>query len=104
MDIAIKFRNSPSMLQIQQNVSLKNFNTFGVEASAKHFVEINHEDDLVELFMDPQWKQERLLVLGGGSNMLLLNDFDGLVLHMNIRGFEHRINHNDVFVEAGGGE
>ncbi len=92
------------MLQIEQNVSLKNFNTFGVEALAKYFVEINHEDDLVELFMDPQWKQERLLVVGGGSNMLLLNDFDGLVLHVNIRGFEHRIEHNNVYVEAGGGE
>ncbi len=92
------------MLQIQQNVSLKNFNTFGVEASAKYFVEINHEDELVELFMDLQWKQMQLLVLGGGSNMLLINDFDGLVIHMNIRGFEHRINHNEVYVEAGGGE
>jgi UDP-N-acetylmuramate dehydrogenase len=92
------------MLQIQQNVSLKNFNTFGVEASAKYFVEINHEDELVELFMDPQWKQMELLVMGGGSNMLLINDFDGLVVHMNIRGFEHRINHNEVYVEAGGGE
>lgn len=92
------------MLQIQQNVSLKNFNTFGVEASAKYFVEINHEDELVELFMDPQWKQMELLVMGGGSNMLLINDFDGLVIHMNIRGFEHRINHSEVYVEAGGGE
>ena len=92
------------MLQIQQNVSLKNFNTFGVEAAAKYFVELNHEDELVELFMDPQWKQLELLVMGGGSNMLLINDFDGLVIHMNIRGFEHRINHNEVFVEAGGGE
>ena len=92
------------MLQIEQNYSLKNFNTFGVEASARYFVEINHDDDLVELFMDPQWKQIPLLVLGGGSNMLLLNNFDGLVIHMNIRGFEHRINHDEVFVEAGGGE
>jgi UDP-N-acetylmuramate dehydrogenase len=92
------------MLQIQQDVSLKNFNTFGVEASAKYFVEINHEDELVELFMDPQWKQMELLVIGGGSNMLLITDFDGLVIHMNIRGFEPRINHNEVYIEAGGGE
>jgi len=92
------------MLQIQQNVSLKNFNTFGVEANARYFVEINHEDDLVELFMDPQWLKMPRLVLGGGSNMLLLGDFAGLVIRINIRGFEHRINHNDVFVEAGGGE
>jgi UDP-N-acetylmuramate dehydrogenase len=92
------------MLQIQKNVSLKNFNTFGVEAAARFFVEINHQDELTELFMDPQWKQMKTLVLGGGSNMLLINDFDGLVIRMNIRGIEHRINHNEVFIEAGAGE
>jgi UDP-N-acetylmuramate dehydrogenase len=92
------------MLQIQQNVSLKNFNTFGVDVNARYFVEINHNDDLVELFMDPQWKQGRILILGGGSNMLLINDFDGLVIRINIRGIEHRISHNDVFIEAGAGE
>ena len=92
------------MLQIQQNVSLKNFNTFGVEATAKYFVEIAHEDDLVELFMDPQWLHIDRLVLGGGSNMLFIKDFDGLVIHLNIRGIEHRINHQEAFVEAGAGE
>jgi len=92
------------MLQIQENVSLKNFNTFGIDVSAKYFVEIGHEDELVELFMDPQWQQIERLVLGGGSNMLFVNDFDGLVIRMNIRGIEHRINHNEVFVEAGAGE
>ena len=92
------------MLQIQENVSLKNFNTFGIDVSAKYFVEIGHEDELVELFMDPQWQQIERLVLGGGSNMLFVNDFEGLVIRMNIRGIEHRINHNEVFVEAGAGE
>jgi UDP-N-acetylmuramate dehydrogenase len=92
------------MLQIQENVSLKNFNTFGVEANARYFVEINHKDELAELFLDPQWKQTKTLVLGGGSNLLLLNNFDGLVIRINIRGIEHRISHNDVFVEAGAGE
>jgi UDP-N-acetylmuramate dehydrogenase len=43
-------------------------------------------------------------VLGGGSNMLLVNTFDGLVIRINIRGIVHRISHNDVFVEAGAGE
>jgi UDP-N-acetylmuramate dehydrogenase len=92
------------MLQIQQNVSLKNFNTFGVDVNARYFAEINHEDELVELFMDPQWQQTERLVIGGGSNMLLINDFDGLVIRMNIRGIEHRINHEEVFIEAGAGE
>src|ERR1700760_232493 len=92
------------MLQIQQNVSLKNFNTFGVEAQARWFVEISHRDELTELFLDPLWKTMPMLVLGGGSNMLLRSDFDGLVIRINIRGIEHRISHNDVFVEAGAGE
>jgi UDP-N-acetylmuramate dehydrogenase len=92
------------MLQIQENISLKNFNTFGIDVSARYFVEIGHEDELVELFMDPQWQEIERLVLGGGSNMLFVSDFDGLVIRMNIRGIEHRINHNEVFVEAGAGE
>jgi UDP-N-acetylmuramate dehydrogenase len=92
------------MLQIQENVSLKNFNTFGIDTRARYFVEIAHEDELAELFADPQWLQTERLVLGGGSNMLMVNDFDGLVIRMNIRGIEHRISHDDVYVEAGGGE
>ncbi|MDN3550079.1 UDP-N-acetylmuramate dehydrogenase [Mucilaginibacter aquaedulcis] len=92
------------MLQIQENVSLKNFNTFGIDAAARYFVEIAHEGELVELFADPQWQQTERLVIGGGSNLLLVNDFNGLVIRINIRGIEHRISHNDVFVDAGGGE
>jgi len=92
------------MLQLQENISLKNFNTFGVEANARYFVEINRKEELAELFLDPQWKQTKTLVLGGGSNLLLLNDFDGLVIRINIRGIEHRISHQDVFIEAGAGE
>lgn len=92
------------MLQIQENFPLKNFNTFGIDAKARFFAEINHADELAELFADPQWLQTPRLVLGGGSNMLMVGDFDGLVIRMNIRGIAHRINHDDVFVEAGAGE
>jgi UDP-N-acetylmuramate dehydrogenase len=92
------------MLQIQENVSLKNFNTFGVDASARYFVEVSYKDDLVELFLDPQWMDMKRLVMGGGSNMLFVSDFNGLVIRINIRGIERRISHNDVYVEAGAGE
>lgn len=92
------------MLQIHQNVSLKNFNSFGIEAFARYFVEINHIDELTELFKDPQWHTTPRLVMGGGSNMLFTQNFDGLVIRMNIRGIEHRINHEEVIVEAGSGE
>ena len=92
------------MLQIQENVSLKNLNTFGIEANAKFFVEISREEELTELFLDPQLLQMPRLILGGGSNMLFVNDFNGLVIRINIRGIEHRISSDDVFVEAGAGE
>ncbi len=92
------------MLQIHENVSLKNFNTFGIEAYARYFVEINHKEELQELFADPQWKTAKRLVLGGGSNMLFTQNFDGLVIKINIRGIEHRINHEEVIVESGAGE
>lgn len=92
------------MLQIQENVSLKNFNTFGIDANARYFAEISHADELTELFADPLWLSMPRLVLGGGSNMLMVADFGGLVIRLNIRGIEHRISHDDVFVEAGAGE
>ncbi|TFF40979.1 UDP-N-acetylmuramate dehydrogenase [Mucilaginibacter psychrotolerans] len=92
------------MLQIQENVSLKNFNTFGIDANARYFAEISHADELTELFADPIWLSMPRLILGGGSNMLMVADFNGLVIRLNIRGIEHRISHNDVFVEAGAGE
>ena len=92
------------MLQIRENVSLKNFNTFGIDVRARYFVEIAHEDDLKELFLDPKWLQVQRLVLGGGSNVLFTKDFEGLVIRMNIRGIEHRISHEEVYVEAGAGE
>lgn len=92
------------MLQIHKNISLKNFNTFGIEAYAKYFVEINHKEELVELFKDQKWQNAPRLILGGGSNMLFTKDFDGLVVRINIRGIEHRINHEEVVVESGAGE
>ncbi len=53
-----------------QNQSLKNLNTFGVEAKAKLFAEVISEEELVEMIGDKKNKPERKLILGGGSNIL----------------------------------
>jgi len=82
------FTSGTKMLQIQENISLENFNTFGIEVFARYFVEINNPNELVELFMDPKWFNMERLVLGGGSNMLFRKDFEGLVIRINIRGIE----------------
>jgi UDP-N-acetylmuramate dehydrogenase len=92
------------MLQIRENVSLKNFNTFGIDAYARHFVEINHEEELKTLFADAKWYNLKRLVIGGGSNVLFTQDFDGLVIRINIRGIKHLIHQEEVIVEAGAGE
>ncbi len=91
------------MLQIQENFPLTNLNTFGIAAEARYFTEINHDDELIELFADSKWKMTPRLILGGGSNMLFVNNFDGLVIRMNIRGIEHQIDQDQIIVNAGGG-
>ncbi len=90
-------------MTIQDNVPLRSFNTFGVQANARLFTDINREEDLAVLFADEQLKSLPQLVLGGGSNMLFTNDFDGLVVHMNIHGVSNRVEGDDVYVTAGGG-
>jgi UDP-N-acetylmuramate dehydrogenase len=92
------------MPQILEHVSLKKYNTFGVEASARWYTEITSEDELQELFSDEKWKTTERLVLGGGSNLLLTKDFDGLVIRMNIKGITSDIHNGTVIVEAGAGE
>ncbi|MGB4776040.1 MAG: UDP-N-acetylmuramate dehydrogenase [Daejeonella sp.] len=91
------------MLQIHQKFPLKKLNTFGVEAYAEWFVEIQTENDLAELFADDKWKTKNKLILGGGSNMLFTSNFNGLVIRMAISGINHTTEDKDVYVTAGGG-
>ncbi len=90
-------------MQVIENFSLKDLNTFGVEAIAVWYVEISEEEDLKSLFGREQWKNSKRLVLGGGSNMLFRDDFDGLVIHIKIPGLKYKIEGDDVFVTAGAG-
>lgn len=89
---------------IQENVSLKHLNTFGVEAKARWFTNIKSEENISELFADERVKNYPRLIMGGGSNMLFTKDFAGLVVHVNIQGISNTSLNNDVYVKAGGGE
>lgn len=90
-------------MQVLENISLKTLNTFGVEASAEYFVDIESENDLQDLFSDEKWRDCSRLVLGGGSNMLFTQNFGGLVIHLKIQGLSAEIEGNDVYVRAGAG-
>ncbi|MFN4082646.1 MAG: UDP-N-acetylmuramate dehydrogenase [Bacteroidia bacterium] len=73
---------------IQYNISLKPYNTFGIEATAAEFVEINSTEELQVLCQTFNLKERNLLILGGGSNLLLTKNFDGMVVKINMKGIE----------------
>lgn len=90
---------------MQENFSLKPFNTFGVEAKAKYFVEVNTEQELTETLKLSHTQTLPLLFLGGGSNILFTKDFDGLAIQLNLKGIsEEFLNENEVLVTAKAGE
>lgn len=91
------------MLVVQNNISLKPYNTFGIEVKALFFAEIFSEADLKELATQSIFKENKLLVLGGGSNMLFTEDFNGLVIKISIPGISSEIINDEVIVTAGAG-
>ena len=90
---------------IQHKLSLKNLNTLAIDAKAKYFVAINNSEELLELTRHDVYKQNKHLILGGGSNVLFRSDFDGLVIHMVGKGIEI-IDQNEefVYIKANAGE
>ena len=90
-------------MQIQENISLKSFNTFGIDVTASYFVSVSSMDDLMNVLSLKNYPNK--LILGGGSNLLLTKNFDGLVIHINLKGIEITNEDADfVYVKANAGE
>ncbi|WP_262486495.1 UDP-N-acetylmuramate dehydrogenase [Flavobacterium saliperosum] len=77
-------QENKNSMQIEHNFSLKNYNTFSIEAKAKSFVEVGNTTELAQILKEHQ--NEKLFILGGGSNMLLTQDIDALVIYVNLKG------------------
>ena len=92
-------------MTIQQNFSLKSYNTFGLEATAKFFVEIQSVEELKCILQDTDYQYFNKLFLGGGSNILLTKNYEGLVIKINIKGI-NKVFEDDshLFIKAGAGE
>ena len=89
-------------MKIRNNITLKPFNTFGIDVKASEFASISSVEELKEAL---NTNPSDLLVLGGGSNLLLTQDVDALVLHLNIKGV--RVisrDENRVRIEVAAGE
>lgn len=93
------------MLTIQSNVSLKSYNTFGIDVTTRYLVEVDNDEDIQTLLQLPDIQSLPKLILGGGSNLLLTQDFNGLVIKMNIKGIETvKEDQDHVWLRVGAGE
>lgn len=92
-------------MQVQENFSLKPYNTFGIHAKAKYFSSFKTLVELEEIINSKFQASNSKLILGGGSNILLTKDFDGIVLKNDIQGIEvAKEDEQHVYLKAGAGE
>ncbi|MFD2532449.1 UDP-N-acetylmuramate dehydrogenase [Gracilimonas halophila] len=90
---------------VKENFDLKDNNTMGVRAKARYFASVTSADELRQLLLQREYKVIPKLMLGGGSNILFVNDFEGLVIHLNIKGREIlEENNKEVLFKVGAGE
>lgn len=90
-------------MHIEKNKSLKEFNSFGIDCTAKYFISVSSINDLIEALQSDI--HSNLFILGGGSNMLLTKDVDAFVLHINLKGIEKVNETNEhVFIKVNAGE
>ncbi len=93
------------MMNIQKNFSLKNLNTFGIDVKARFFADIKSEDQLGLILSDNKFMDVPKIILGGGSNILFIQDFDGVVIKNSISGITIiQEDADSIFIKAGAGE
>ncbi len=90
---------------IQENIPLSSYNSFRCEAKASYFCAVKRKDEIDESISWCKHQNKPFLILGGGSNILFTNDFDGLVIKMEIKGIK-LLNETstDVLISVGAGE
>lgn len=90
-------------MKVEQNISLKPYNSFGIDVKAAYFAEFNNENEAVELLQE--YGKYRPLILGGGSNILFKGNYEGIVLRNKIKGIRIvKENTTEAVIECGGGE
>ncbi len=91
-------------MRIEENISLKPYNTFGIAANARYFAEYNDVEELTELLQSEIVRTNPMLHIGGGSNLLFLNNFEGVILHSAIKTISiEQEDENSVLLRVGSG-
>ncbi len=92
-------------MKVQKNASLKRYNTFGIDKKAKYLAEALDVEDLISLLHKARELGLPVLILGGGSNILLTKDVEAFVIKINIKGIQiQKENAQDIWVRVGAGE
>lgn len=94
------------MIGLLENISLKKYNSFGIDVSAAYFSNFSSVDEAKELlaFNKTRNEKQETLILGGGSNILFTKNFDGLVIKNEIAGIEKvKEDEDHIYVKAGAG-
>lgn len=93
------------MILISEKISLKNYNTFGINAYSRYFAQANSTNEIINALRWAEENNQQLLLLNGGSNVLLTKDWDGLTLKINLKGIQITERSEDfVCVKAQSGE
>lgn len=72
-------------MRIEENYSLEKHNTFHLPVKARWFMEYTNEEELGRIFRDEYFQECLSLHIGSGSNLLFINDFNGVILHSQIK-------------------
>jgi UDP-N-acetylmuramate dehydrogenase len=89
---------------ILKNVSLKRYNTFGLDYSSDFFLTLKSENEAVRTFQERDFDRNHILILGAGSNVLFTGHYDGTIIHPDIGGIKVEDQKSDyVIVSAGAG-
>lgn len=93
------------MIRIEENINLRPYHTFGMDATARYFCRITEEDQVATLTQHDLFKNEKHLLLGGGSNLLFKENFKGLIIKTELKGITV-IDENDdtITLKVMGGE
>lgn len=92
-------------MRIEENYSLENCNTFRLPVKSRWFMEYESEEELDKILRDDYFHECLSLHIGGGSNLLFLNDYNGIILHSQIRGISVvEEDESSVWLRIGAGE
>ncbi|UOF94300.1 MAG: UDP-N-acetylmuramate dehydrogenase [Bacteroides sp.] len=89
---------------IYKNFNIKHINSFKVNYKCHYYVIIENRNDLLELYKKNVFSKSKFIFIGGGTNILFKNDYEGIIFTINIKGISYKYDNNDIILNINGGE